>query len=196
VTHETGIQRRRVLTVAGGVTVAALAGCLGAPTKAAETTNTPTSAPASSGGSASGQALVVHDTVVSGDGGLGPGQADCALTNRFYKGQLAVFRVQVIDPSTGEGLTDQDLKGVNVKISNGGGSTVPMSYRLPPADLNGTVKYWIGLWSIPTTFPTGPVDYAIEVTGLSAKPVTFGVPDAEMTVLDQQISAVKQPGSG
>ena len=198
---DTGIERRHVLTLAGGVAIAALAGCLGAPSKAETPASTPTSSQprssASTGGSGAsgGEPLVVQDTVVSGDSGLGPGQADCALTNRFYKGQLAVFRVRVIDSSTGQDMTDQDLQGVDVKIETGGGSALPMTYRMPPSDLNGTRKYWIALWNIPTSFPAGPVKYAIEVTGKTSESITFGVPAAELTILDQQISAVKQPSS-
>ena len=171
--------RRTLLKVSGSAALVALAGCTGS------------SNSGGGGSSSTAKPLVVHDTVVSGDAGLGPGQADCALTNRFYKGQLAIFRVKIVDPSNDNEMTDNDLNGVDVKIENGSGDTVQATYRSPPSDLNGKGKYWIGLWHIPDSFPAGPVKYAIEVSGKDSKPVTFAVPASELTVLEQSIDDVK-----
>ena len=135
--------------------------------------------------------IVTQDVVVSGDKPLAPGQSDCGLTNQFYHGQKAVFRIKVIDPQTGKPMSASQLKGVTVHISSGGGKTLQATYQK-----QGNDTFWVAPWVIPNSFPSGSVHYTISVTGQHSQTVQFNVPESEMTVLNKLISNVQtqQPG--
>jgi len=136
--------------------------------------------------------IVTHDVVVSGDNPLGPGQSDCGLTNQLYHGEKAVFRVKVIDPKTGKPMGKSQLEGVTIHVTSGGGKTLEASY-----EKHGNDTFWVAPWVVPSSFPSGPVNYTISVNGQHVEPVQFNVQESELTVLNKSVKSVnQQQGSG
>ncbi|MFB6169538.1 MAG: hypothetical protein ABEJ06_00170 [Haloarculaceae archaeon] len=168
--------RRSFLAAAGVSGLASLAGCLGAVQ----------SGDGGDGGSTS-PLIVTHDTVLSAET-VGKNQAPCSLQNQFLHGQKVIFRIDVIDPDTGEELDDKAVDGVSVNIKNGDGQTVDAFYSPHPPD-NPTDKYWVAPWTIPGSFPAGPVNYEIVVdASREAKVHRFDVPPANLMVLEGTFS--------
>lgn len=127
--------------------------------------------------------IVTHDMVI-GAGTTRENQAPCSLTNQFLRGQRVIFRVDVVNPDTGETMTGEGLSRVAVEITSGGGATAEAAYGPHPPD-DPTDEYWVAAWPIPTDFPPGPVDYGIVVeNGRPTRSVTFDVPPSNLTVLE------------
>jgi len=136
--------------------------------------------------------LIVSDSIViSGDTALAPGQSDCGVTNQFYHGQKAVFRIKVIDPQTGQPMNDSQLQGVSVHITSGGGQTLPAKFGT-----HGPDQFWAVAWTVPASFPSGQVNYTIDVTGQQAQTVSFAVPPSQLTVLNKSVNDLGAASSG
>ncbi|MFB6170961.1 MAG: hypothetical protein ABEJ23_00385 [Haloarculaceae archaeon] len=197
--------RRRYLASAGTLGLAALAGCsqgqssptdaaTDTPTDTATDTPTDTATETQAGGSTSGEQtplIVMYDTVLAAET-TAEGQAPCSLTNRFLHGQKVIFRVNVINPDTGEEMGTDALSRVAVDIKNGGGQTVEANYGKHPPQ-QPMDEYWVAPWTVPDSFPAGPVDFSIVAEdGREAKTYGFDIPPSSLTVLEGTYSG----GSG
>ena len=187
-----GLTRRALLSAGGAVLAAStLAGCTnstsGTSSGSSSSQDSPpssTSTAAVSSSTTSGSNspyLIDHDTVVVTPSG---NEAPCSLQNRFLHGQKLTFRVKVVDGQTGNELTGKDLKGVTIDIQNGSAPTLPMKFMAHPNPKHPLDHYWVVPWTVPKGFPTGPVNYSIEVSGShSTKTVSFDLPPSSLTVL-------------
>lgn len=138
--------------------------------------------------------LIVSDSIVIAGGSTAPGQATCQVTNRFYHGQKMVFRIKVIDPQSGQQLSNDSLQQVDVNIPQADGST--KSLEAEWGQHPGGDHFWSIAWTVPDGYPSGPVDYSISVTNHQAERVNFAVPPSQLTVLNESLSDVKASSSG
>lgn len=86
----------------------------------------------------------------------------CTLNNRYLPGQMVVWRVEVVDPSTGEEMNAEQLSEVELQLADG--QTFEMHYGEHPPE-EPTDAYWTASWTIPEDYPTGVVDYTVVATG-------------------------------
>ena len=98
----------------------------------------------------------------------GPGDVlgEGVVANRFPAGSTVVFKVFAADAKTKQVLTADDVKYGYIKIP--GQPNVKLSY-VPPTVRNGT--NFTGTWTIPTTMPTGTIQF---VTRFQSKQKKYG----------------------
>jgi hypothetical protein len=120
------------------------------------------------------------DVVRSAVGAQG---APCVLNNQFKRGEVAVFRVRLLDPRSGKPLDASGVKSLHVELSNG--EKAPMSYHQhPPKD--ATDFFWSGGFPISENLPTGSLTYTVVATTLDGQAVKwkpFNVASSQITVL-------------
>jgi hypothetical protein len=112
----------------------------------------------------------------------GPGSAlgEGVMTSRYPLGSTVVFKVFAADAKTKAVLTAGDVTYAYIKIP--GQPNIKLSY-VAPTVRNGT--NFTGTWTIPSTMPTGIVQF---VTRFQSKQKTFGnfvqipVETAQLTV--------------
>lgn len=109
-------------------------------------------------------------------------EGPCTVSDQYKAGDHVIFRIQVINPATGQAMSDQDLQGVSIVLPNN--QTVAANYGTHEG---GTQKFWTAHWTVPSNYPTGQVKYTVTVTG-SNRPVQraqFEVPDkgAHLTIV-------------
>ncbi len=126
--------------------------------------------------------LFFEGDVVRGAGptAKGPG---CVLNSHFKRGEIAIFRLRLLDPKTGASLDDKAVKGVIVELSNG--EKFAMNYHQHPPK-EPTDWFWVGGWPITEAQPTGSLTYKIIATTLSGDSVTwqpFKVASSQVTVV-------------
>lgn len=170
--------------------VSVVAGGLGSGVAAATTTPSGSGSPTrpAVGNATSSPLIVTHSIVVSG-GTHTPNEGPCSLQSRFYHGQKVIFRIKVVNPQTGAEMNGSQLSGVSVKLPNG--KSVKAQYRH-----HGNGTFWIAPWTIPSSYPSGTVNYQIAVNGSNAKAVRYNVHDSQLTVLNSSLSVVKAHQSG
>lgn len=108
---------------------------------------------ASSGGSetqtvATADQLFVYGDVVSGNG--------CVLASRFTVGDKIVFRVNVIDPLTGEQVED-----AKVAVHLNTGDVLDMELGLHPPNAEDADKFWTVAYEVTEDTPTGTLEYFV-----------------------------------
>lgn len=183
---------RLVLGLGTAVIAAAVVGCAaqpGQPTADAETvapsaataaSQTPSVAPAA------GALFIDADTV------LGPTNLTeeekplktCVQLSRFAHNEEVVWRVKVVDPTTGEPMDDAALESVEVVM---GDQTLELHYGPHPRD-NPVDFFWTVGWEVPEEYPTGTVNYTIEAAAADGRTGTweqFGVQAAMLTVTEE-----------
>ena len=112
----------------------------------------------------------------------GPGDAlgEGVMNNRFPVGSTVVFKVFAADAKTKSVLTEADVKYAYIKVP--GQPNVKLTY-VAPTQPNG--PNFTGTWTIPTTMPTGIVQF---VTRFQSKQKKYGnfvqlpVETAQLTV--------------
>lgn len=121
-------------------------------------------APIAEAQATAGGLVVYGDTVRSAEG-LPPEDAPtlaCVRANRFPQGSGIVFRVRVVDPATGELLTNES--GVSVVLTLPDGSTRPFRYGQHPPGPVAADFYWTAVFTVPDDYPTGSFNYQITAT--------------------------------
>jgi hypothetical protein len=110
-------------------------------------------------------------------------EGPCTITDQYKRGDYVVFRIQVIDPATGNQLTAKDVSGVDIVLPDG--TSLAAKYGTHE---DSTQEFWVAKWRVPANYPTGQVDFKIEVQGTSraVKRVQFAVPDkqAHLAIVD------------
>jgi hypothetical protein len=113
-----------------------------------------------------------------------PKGAPCVLTSQFHRGEIALFRVRVIDAKTGKPVDGANLKKLEIHLSNG--ESAPMSYHQhTPKD--PTDWFWSGGWIITDKVPTGSLTYKVVATDMDGKEYSwspFKVAPSQLTVLE------------
>lgn len=137
---------------------------------------------------ASGPLLLVDSIVLGSKNLTGEMKAQtCVVSSRFLHGQEIVWRVKVLDPATGEGLSDEALESVQVELADG--QVFDLHYGPHPKD-NPTDYFWAYGWEIPQDYPSGILNYTISARakdGRTGEFVSFNVRPALLTVLDGSI---------
>jgi hypothetical protein len=149
--------------------------------------------------------LFAHiETVTSG-----PGESkfnvdanlSCMKTGLFIRGQQIVWRMEVVDTSTGKILTGDDATA-KLKLPNGEEVTMRYGRHGTPGTDALTAWFWTAAWTIPMDYPIGTLDYKVTVTAKSGKEMTFGDPLTVRTpnykgdvALDTRVTIVA-PGGG
>jgi hypothetical protein len=86
----------------------------------------------------------------------------CTLSSIFKRGARLVWRIEVIDLSTGKRLLPEDGKVV-VKLPHGEDRNASFSQR-GGGRTEGAPWMWAANWNIPTEYPVGTLDYEVVVT--------------------------------
>jgi hypothetical protein len=118
-------------------------------------------------GTAHAQDLFLDGDIVRGaqDGAPGP---VCVLNNQFKHLEKVVFRFRVRDQS-GKLLDNKELKSLVVELPDG--TKIDGYYGgHPPANANNpggpTDYFWVGVWLIPASYPSGTFTYKAIATDL------------------------------
>ena len=131
--------------------------------------------------------ILVADTV------LGPanltaeeraGGAVCVQKNRFAKNEEIVWRVRVLDPTTGAALDDQAMATIEVRLPD---QSLAMRYGPHPRD-NPVDFFWTVAFDVPETYPSGLLAYTVVATAKDGRTGTynqFGVSAAQLNVTDE-----------
>jgi hypothetical protein len=104
----------------------------------------------------------------------------CVLQSRFSPGDRVVFRAKVYDAQTGQQVTDGT---VMARLNNGVNVTLQYEAHPPPQIAPATDEYWVGVWAIPPTTPTGIVRYTVEATAANGRTGTFTPFNTELSLL-------------
>jgi hypothetical protein len=117
--------------------------------------------------------------------------AVCVQKNRFAKNEEIVWRVRVMDPTTGAAMDDQTLSSVVVRLPD---QELAMHYGPHPRD-NPVDFFWTVSFDVPETYPSGLLAYTVVATANDARTGTynqFGVPLAQLTVTDEVRPVIAQ----
>jgi hypothetical protein len=143
-------------------------------------------------GQAFNRLVIVHD-IVRGSVNVPAAQAAgrvCVWSGRFQRNEEVVWRIKVMDPTTGRFLDASALKDVEVKI--GSGQEVKARYGPHPRG-TPTDNFWTAAWTIPANYPSGAVPYTISAThndGRTGLAVVFNVDLSALTVIDGAVPVV------
>ena len=112
-------------------------------------------------GAANAQSLFLDGDMVRGNQPGAPGPI-CVLTNQFKHLEKVVFRFRVRDQS-GKLLDDKGIKSLVVHLADG--QDMPAYYGgHPPAE--PTDNFWVVVWVIPASYPSGTFRYKATATDL------------------------------
>lgn len=124
---------------------------------------------------------VTGDLILAADlvrGHTDPQGPTCALTSRYQRGEMVVWRLRITDPDTGAMLPanpvdllameippDADAaaalaEGIVVTAYLSDGQEFPMHFG-PHSGNNPVDYFWTSSWVIPEDYPTGTLDYYI-----------------------------------
>lgn len=81
----------------------------------------------------------------------------CVVSSRFPRNAEILWRMNILDPRTGETMDDKAISSVQVKLADG--KVVDGKYGK-----HGDVSFWTAVWQIPKDFPTGTLNYTIVAT--------------------------------
>lgn len=171
------------------LTVSLVAGCGGQAAKSADAAPAPAAQPAAPAFSD----LVVSYDIVRGHQNVPQDQADkiCVLNNRFLHNEGIVWRIRVMDPVTGQFLDDKALDKVEVKLADG--QALKASYGGHPAK-NSTDSYWTANLEIPESYPSGALNFTVNVAAKDGrnkvKSLTFAEAPTQLTILDGKVDKV------
>lgn len=115
----------------------------------------------------------------------------CVLGSRFPRNSEIVWRLRVTDPVTGEGMSDEMLTTVQVKLSDG--QVLDMSYRPHPKD-NPTDYFWTVAFDVPVDYPTGNLGYeivAVSGDGRTGTFAQFNVAPSLLTITDEVLETIE-----
>lgn len=110
--------------------------------------------------------------------------AVCVQKNRFAKNEEIVWRVRVLDPTTGEPMDDQALSSVAVQLPD---QQLDLRYGPHPRD-NPVDFFWTVAFDVPESYPSGLLNYTVSATANDGRTGTynqFGVAAAQLTVTDE-----------
>ncbi len=117
----------------------------------------------------SGERLFVYANTVLG-GGPHPSGPICAETNRYPVGQTVVWRIRVLDKA-GRPMDDTDLESVIIRLPDN--QEFKAKFGNHPSTPPPTDSFWSAAWHIPTTYPTGSLDYEVIATAHGDRVGTF-----------------------
>jgi hypothetical protein len=125
------------------------------------------------------QNAVVYGDVVSENAG-------CVLASRFPVGDKIIFRMNAVNPITGQLLEDATLK---VHLSTG--EVLDMHLGEHPPGVPGAAKFWTAAYKVTEDTPKGVLNYVVtaESAKFSGKFEPFNVMPSLITIVDANASA-------
>lgn len=103
---------------------------------------------------------------------IGPGGIHCTQQSRFPQGGRIVWRMKVIDPTTGKYLDDKALASVTITYPDG--KTDKLAYGGHGGTKDAPQDYlWAVGYTVPADYPTGAFNYKIEAKSLEGATGTF-----------------------
>ncbi len=116
---------------------------------------------------------------------FGPGKPkNCNLSNVYKRGEPVGWRIEAVDPETGE-HADSDTKLV-VHINYGGKmQDIPMRWRATAQQPERT--FWVAKWIVPNDAPTGIVKFTVTATdkyGRTGEYKPFDVEASQLTITE------------
>lgn len=116
------------------------------------------------------------DTVTAGPG-ESKYQVDanlsCVKTSTFSRGMRIVWRMEVVDTSSGRILQAADVETAILKLANGDEVNFRYSRHGRTED---APWFWTAAWDVPSDHPLGVLEWTIEVGTKDGKRSTFGDP--------------------
>lgn len=121
--------------------------------------------------------LYAHvDTVTAGPGEskyFVDSSLSCVKTSVFSRGMRIVWRMEIVDATTGKVLQGADVQRALLKLPNGEEATFRYGRHGP---LSESPWYLTATWDIPMTYPLGTLDYGIEITTVAGKSLSLKDP--------------------
>ena len=103
---------------------------------------------------------------------IGPGGIHCTQQSRFPQGGRIVWRMKVIDPTTGKYLDDKALASVTITYPDG--KTDKLAYGGHGGTKDAPQDYlWAVGYTVPNDYPTGAFNYKIEAKSVEGATGTF-----------------------
>jgi hypothetical protein len=117
---------------------------------------------------ANAQHLFLDSDIVRGNQPGAPGPI-CVLNNQFKHLEKVVFRFRVRDQS-GKLLDDKELKGLVVELPDG---TKIQGYYGGHPPQGATDYFWVAVWIIPASYPSGTFTYKAVATDMEGVSETW-----------------------
>jgi hypothetical protein len=141
--------------------------------------------------------LIVFGDVVQGGQNIPEDQQpmrSCVLTSRFPRNSQIVWRVRVVDPTTGEPMDDTMLDKVEIMLSDG--QVFEMEFGVHPPEPNPPRDYyWTAAWLVPKDYPTGTLGYTVLATAVDARTgefKPFDIPASLPTITDEVLQDIAE----
>ena len=121
---------------------------------------------------------------------FGPGKPkNCNLSNVYKRGEPVGWRIEAVDPQTGQHVEPEAQLVVHLKY---GGSTqdIPMRWRANAN--NPTYQFWVAKWVVPADAPTGIVRFSVTARdkyGRTGEFKPFDVEASQLTIVDDSPSS-------
>ena len=94
----------------------------------------------------------------------------CQISGTFKRGMHIVWRMEVVETSTGKVLQATDVKSAALKLPNG--ETKNFNYGRHGATADAP-WFWTTAWDVTPDYPLGTLDFTVEVTTNDGKMGTF-----------------------
>ncbi len=107
----------------------------------------------------------------------------CMKSSIFKRGQHMVWRMTLIDATTGQVLQGDDVETAVIKLPNG----EELSMRYGRHGGEGGPWFWTGAWDIPMDYPLGSLNYSIDALTVDGKSGTF----TELKLQDSLIEVLR-----
>jgi hypothetical protein len=105
-----------------------------------------------------------------------------------------VWRMRVVDPETGEPMTDEMLDKVEVNLSDD--QVFEMEFGPhPPAPNPPRDSYWTAAWLVPEDYPTGTLSYVVGATaadGRSGEFKPFDIASSLPTITVEVLATIEE----
>lgn len=136
--------------------------------------------------------LYAHiDTVTAGSGESKfnvDANLGCAKSGVFSRGMHIVWRMEVVDTSTGKILQGEDIDNAVVKLPHG--EEVKMRFGRHGSTAESP-WFWTAAWDVPMDYPLGALNYSVTVAAKGGKSMTFvdplvmtsGTSDTRVTIV-------------
>ena len=108
----------------------------------------------------------------------------CVLASQFKRKDTVVWRLRVLDASSGQPLDDKALKRLQVELPDG--PKFGAKYGPHPPKGTASDHFWSVAWEIPADYPTGTLSYtvtAVDHNGRSATWQPFRMAPSQLTVV-------------
>lgn len=100
----------------------------------------------------------------------------CVQENVFKRGMKVVFRIELYDTATDRRVIPDGQTTVKVRLPSGEELPLNFGRRGGPQGAPDAPWQWVAAWHVPTDFPLGSVDYAVQVTDRGGRATSLKPP--------------------